>query len=83
MQGHQTTTRAWRGKHKGARHAQEHLQSATTSLEAFSTSLNCDGDEILTVFDMLAAVGGCFRKELGECPATASGTWAGSGRVGQ
>jgi hypothetical protein len=31
------------------------LQSATTSLEPCSTSLNCDGDEILTVFDMLAS----------------------------
>ena len=78
-----TTAATWRGNHnKGPRHAQEYLQSATTSLEAFSTSLNCDGEEILTVFDILAVVGRVLRRNSKSAPRQLSGTWVGNGWVG-
>ncbi len=50
------------------------LQSATTSLEAFRTSLNCVGDEIFTVLDMLGGGASecCCSQGSRECPATAA-----------
>jgi hypothetical protein len=48
---------SWRGKHSKDQNASRYLQSATTTLEPCSTSLNCDGDEISTVFDMLVEAG--------------------------
>jgi hypothetical protein len=53
------------------------MQFASTSLEPCSTSVNCDGDEMLTVFDMLGGeawkrTGSVWGKEFEAlfCPAT-------------
>src|SRR4051812_31667884 len=72
------TTTTWRGnkvtgRGRGTR-SNANSQSATTSLEAFSTSLNCVGDEIFTVLDMLGGGASeyCCEKGSRECPATAA-----------
>ncbi len=68
------TTTTWRGNEGRGTSSVAHLQSATTSLEAFSTSLNCVGDEIFTVLDMLGGGASecCCSKGNRECPATAA-----------